>query len=178
MEGLRAVTAEAQKEFGGLTAAQLNWQPAPDSWSVAQCFDHLIKVNRQFFPEMEKINAGTRKSSAWEKISPFTGFIGRWMIKNLDPASLKRLPAPKQGLPAASNIDPDVIDQFAVTQERTCELIAAADGVDLRKTVVTSPFMKFMTYSLADGFKIILVHEQRHLGQARRVTQAAGFPAA
>lgn len=178
LEGMRAVTADAQKEFGGLNAAQLNWKPAPDAWSVAQCLEHLTKVNTLFFPELERINAGERKNSTWERISPFTGMIGRWMIKSLDPASQKKLPAPKQGEPSASEIGADVVQQFVAMQERACELIAGSDGVDLRKTIITSPFMKLITYSLLDGYQIVLVHGRRHMAQAQRVMQAAGFPAA
>jgi hypothetical protein len=178
LEDLRGVTADAQAEFGAMSAAQLNWKPAPDSWSIGQCFDHLIKVNSQFFPEMERINSGGRKNSAWQSISPFTGFIGRWMLKSLDPASLKRLPAPKAGIPSTSDIDPNIIQKFAENQARACALIAGADGVDLKKTILTSPFIKVMTYNLSDGFKIMAIHERRHLGQAHRVAAAPGFPAA
>jgi hypothetical protein len=178
LEGLRSITAEAQNEFGALSGAQLNWKPAPDSWSVAQCLDHLIKANVAFFPILERIAAGGRKHSVWESVSPFTGFIGRWMIKSLDPASQKKLPAPKGAKPSSSDVDADIVAQFAANQERAVELIANTEKVDLRRTIITSPFMRLMTYSLWDGYQIVIVHERRHLGQARRVTQAPGFPAA
>ncbi|MEO6393426.1 MAG: DinB family protein [Pyrinomonadaceae bacterium] len=175
---LNAITADAKSEFGALSAAQINWKPAADKWSIAQCFDHLINANVAFFPEMERIIAGGRKNSTWESISPFTGFIGRWMIKSLDPKSQKRLPAPKQALPSTSDVDPAIIDRFAENQAKVHALIAATDGIDLKKTVITSPFLKVATYSLLDGFQIVAVHERRHLGQAQRVMQAPGFPAA
>lgn len=34
-----------------------------------------------------------------------------------------------------------------------------------------------MRYSLADAFVVTVVHGWRHLAQARRVREAAGFPA-
>jgi hypothetical protein len=36
--------------------------------------------------------------------------------------------------------------------------------------------MKLMTYTLADALNITLVHEQRHVRQAKRVMQMEGFP--
>jgi hypothetical protein len=29
-------------EFQNITHRQLNWKPAPDSWSMGQCLDHLV----------------------------------------------------------------------------------------------------------------------------------------
>ena len=34
--------------FGHLSAEQINWKPSADSWSVGQCFEHLIKANELF----------------------------------------------------------------------------------------------------------------------------------
>jgi hypothetical protein len=41
---------------------------------------------------------------------------------------------------------------------------------------VTSPAARFITYDLLDAYRIIVVHGQLHLQQARRVTEQAGFP--
>jgi len=50
------------------------------------------------------------------------------------------------------------------------------DSIDPIKTVVTSPLMGFVTYSLDDCYSILAVHGPRHIGQAKRVTEAEGFP--
>jgi hypothetical protein len=42
--------------------------------------------------------------------------------------------------------------------------------------VVTSPLAKLVTYTLGDALRILVTHERRHFEQARRVTQAQGFP--
>ena len=41
---------------------------------------------------------------------------------------------------------------------------------------MTSPFVGFITYSVLDGARLMLAHDHRHIEQARRVTQAPGFP--
>jgi hypothetical protein len=46
----------------------------------------------------------------------------------------------------------------------------------LKKIIITSPVASFVTYSLLDGYKIIVAHEQRHFAQAKRVMQLSEFP--
>jgi sulfite reductase beta subunit-like hemoprotein len=48
--------------------------------------------------------------------------------------------------------------------------------LDLEKIVITSPVAAAITYSLMDAYRLIVVHEQRHFQQARRVTEEPGFP--
>ena len=46
---IHAIALDAEKLFGSLSAEQLNWKPAPDRWSVAQCLEHLINTNLLHF---------------------------------------------------------------------------------------------------------------------------------
>ena len=41
----KQIAADVRASFGGLSAAQLNWKPSAERWSIAQCFDHLLAVN-------------------------------------------------------------------------------------------------------------------------------------
>ena len=54
----------------------------------------------------------------------------------------------------------------------------ATRGLDLDSITITSPVARFVTYSLMDAYRIIVVHEQNHFVQARRVMEAPGFPGA
>jgi hypothetical protein len=49
-------------------------------------------------------------------------------------------------------------------------------AIDPSQTIITSPLLGFVTYSLDDCFTILVVHGQRHADQARRVTETEGFP--
>jgi hypothetical protein len=174
---LKAIGEEARRTFGGLSAAQLNWKPGAEQWSVGQCFEHLIKTNRSFFPTLEQLARGERRGRAWERLSPFSGFFGRMVLKSLAPESPRKFKAPSGLRPSASAVDAAVIEQFAAQQGELAELVrAAAAGLDLNRTVVTSPVSGFVTYSLRDAFRIVIMHERRHFAQAQRVTEAEGFP--
>ena len=172
---LDAVAADAQKTFGSLSAEQLNWRPDADGWSVGQCFEHLIKTNELFYDELEKIGSGARRNSFWENWSPLTGFGGKFLINSLKKDERKfKAPSPKIVPPSA--VDAEIIEKFAAHQAALIEKIKKCEAADWRKTVITSPFVKVMTYSLADGFKVVVEHEKRHFRQAQRVMQSENFP--
>lgn len=176
IEELSAVTADARKVFGRLSAEQLNWKPSQERWSVGQCFDHLIQTNGTFFPDMERIATGTFKSSAWARVSPLSGLFARMILRTLDPVKGRKTKAPRVFLPASSDVSADVIERFAEHQRELTERMRATAGRDLRRTMVTSPVASVATYSLLDAYRIVIAHERKHFEQARRVTNVPGFP--
>jgi len=175
---LGAVTAEAREVFGGLSAARLNWKPSAERWSVGQCFDHLIKTNGTFFRGMERIADGTYKSSAWARVSPLSGFFGRMILRSLDPVKGRKSKAPRVFEPSKSDVDAEVMERFASHQEELARRMRATAGVDLRRTMVTSPVAAVATYSLLDAYRIVVAHERKHFEQARRVLEDERFPRA
>ncbi len=66
-----------------------------------------------------------------------------------------------------------MIVRFVRHQGEMAALMRATEGADLRRTIVTSPVA---TYSLLDAYRIVVAHERKHFEQARRVTEAEGFP--
>ena len=176
VEELGAIAAEAREVFGGLSARQLNWKPSAEQWSVGQCFDHLIKTNRCFFPDMERIAAGEHRPSLWGRVSPLSGFFGRMILRALDPEKGRRTKAPHVFEPASSDVGPDIIRQFAAYQEELASRMRATAGRDLTRVIVTSPVSPVATYSLLDAYRIVVAHERKHFEQARRVTRTEGFP--
>lgn len=174
---LQQVGEDARRDFGSLSAKQFNWKPAEKGWSVAQCFDHLITSHSLYFPEFERLANGDKKSSFWENVSPFSGFFGRFLIKNLDPKNLKKMKTTGKAQPSASEIGGDIIERFYEHQRQIIEhLQKLPNDLDPERTIMTSPLLGIVTYSLTDTFKILIVHCQRHFSQAKRVTEMEGFP--
>lgn len=176
MQNARTIAAGARSSFGSLSAAQLNWKPSAERWSIAQCFDHLITSNKGFFPVVESVLNGTKKTRFLERLPILPGLAGKLMIKSLDPASTRKIKAPKNFEPAQSDISARVIDDFVAQQDKIVEGMKATSHLDLKRIVVTSPVAAFVTYSLMDAYRIIVVHEQKHFQQARRVAEESAFP--
>lgn len=172
----KAIAVDAREAFGNLTPQQLNWKPAPERWSVAQCFDHLITTNNGYLPIIDSVLQGEKKSSVWQKLPFLPGIWGKLLIKSLDPSQARKMKAPKRFEPAQSDISDSIINDFVEQQRRVIEKMKATANLDLERIVITSPALSLVTYSLMDAYRIVVVHERRHFQQAQRVTEESGFP--
>jgi hypothetical protein len=95
------------------------------------------------------------------------------------PDSAKAYKAPAIFQPAASAVDGDIVVRFVDQQARVIDYLTRSAGIDLDGIVIASPASLVpgvIVYSLFDAFRIIVTHEQRHVRQAIRVTEADGFP--
>lgn len=172
---LSGISELAKSKFGGLNDEQVNFKPAADSWSVGQCFEHLIMTNDQIAGAMMKVADGTHENSFWENWSPLTSFFGNFLIKSMKRDD-KKFKVPSKSIVPPSNIDPQIVGKFIENNAKLIDLFGRIDGVDPEKTVITSPFTGLVTYKLGHGMTIIVEHERRHLRQAERVILVDGFP--
>lgn len=172
---LKQVADDARANFGNLSSDQLNWKPAENCWSVGQCLEHIIKTNQEFYPEFEKLASGTRKNSFFENYSPFSGVFGRFLIKAVSEDS-KKAKAPSKRIVPPCDISADIIDRFASHIDEVNRKVVSCSAADRKKTVVTSPFLAVFTYPLDDAYTVLVEHTKRHFRQAKRVTEAEGFP--
>jgi hypothetical protein len=175
---LLEVADAAEARFGGLSREQLDWRPSPDRWSVAQCFDHLIKVHSEYLPAFRRLADPGARPTVWERFSPFSGFFGQVLIRSLAPESQRKVKTTKRAEPSASDLGADIIERFGHHQRELVAAMRALPGhADPRRVIVSSAISPLVTYSLADAFTIIVLHCQRHFLQAERVTQEPCFPA-
>ena len=105
----RSVASQVEPRLGGLTGDQLNWKPSAESWSVAQCLDHLRTANNGYFPAFEKALQGDRSESMWARLPWIPAFWGRALIKVVSPDTAKKGKAPKIFHPASSTIDDTIV---------------------------------------------------------------------
>jgi hypothetical protein len=168
---------DAKATFGSLSPEQLNWKPAPKSWSIAQCFDHLITTHSLYFPLFENLANGTAKQTFWESYSPLSGFFGRFLIRSLRPENVKPMKTTSKAFPSSSEISGDIIDRYVDHQNQMVDALRKLPAdIDPKKTIVTSPLMGLVTYSLDDCYEILAVHGPRHFNQAKRVMENEAFP--
>lgn len=172
---LEAISANAKKTFGNFSSEQINFRPSIESWSVGQCFEHLIKTNELFYGELEAIANGTRKNSFLESYSPLSGFFGNLLVNSLKKDE-RKFKAPTEKIVPPSEVDANIVEIFAAHQSELIGKIKSIETANWDKIKITSPFMKLMTYKLSDGFRVVVEHEKRHFRQAERVLKAKGFP--
>lgn len=170
------IAEEAGKKFLVLGEEELNWKPAPDSWSIAQCLEHLVITNKAYYDTMRTTmhNAQLLSASADKPFKPT--LMGRMMVRMLRPDNRIKIPTVKAMTPAHSTLPPAIVQKFVEVQRELPELLREAQNIDINSVMVHSPFSRLVRFNLGDAFGVIVTHAQRHLGQAARVMQQQDFP--
>lgn len=170
------IADDAKSLFSHLNSEQLNWKASADSWSVAQCLDHLISANREYYPVFDRILKGEHRKTFLHRMPFLPVLFGRMMIKVVSPDSHRKFKAPGSAQPSSSSIDPQIVDRFIAHQRETLAKMRSLEGGDPAGIIITSPFAGVVVYSLLDAFRVVVAHERRHFAQARRVMETDGFP--
>jgi len=171
---LEASDVRAESVAKGLSSEQLNWYPGQNAWSVGQCLEHLCMTNEVYLPAISiALNKGVHAKV--QEIS--LGWFSRWFIRNYiapDP-NAPRAQAPKKIQPG-KQVEPFVLDAFLRSNERARELIMRAVDYDVNRIRFKNPFVPLLRFTVGTGLEIVAKHESRHLRQAEKVMQSAGFP--
>ena len=169
------LATEAEALVAPLSEEQFTWRPAPGSWSVAECIDHLNVTARLFLPQLdESIAEATRRGLYGE--GPFDhDFVGRFFVRTMEPPARLKIKAPTSFQPAQRSRS-EIMAAFRGYQVQFVDRLRQASGLDLRRAKVHSPASTWIRMSLNSGFALMCAHERRHLWQAQRVLAAAGFP--
>ena len=162
--------------FGRLDAHQLNWRPASHQWSVAQCFDHLLTANRLMFTAAENALSGAVPPTILQRLPVLPGVLGRVLVRSQAPDSARKYTAPSQAQPSASDMPADVVARFVDQQREAARKVQGLDDVRAAQVVMTSPFVRVISYSVLDGWRLVVAHNHRHIQQATRIVQTDGFP--
>jgi DinB superfamily len=169
-------TVSASAAFGSLSSEQINWKPSSSEWSIAQCLEHLLLLNKPYIPQIERILAGKRQASLWERAPLLPAFFGRLVLAAVQPASKQKVKARPAFVPVSSDIDIGILHRFATHQGDLIRLMKATADLPVEKIIITSVVSPVVTYSLLDAYRILVAHERRHLQQAERVMHMQGFP--
>ncbi len=160
---------KARTHFAGLSVDVLNWKPSPKRWSVAECLHHLMVADACYFPDLEAIGRSTYRMSTWARVSPFSRLLGSAMKRQLRETVGRPMSAPGRFEPAASTHGADLPLAYEHHLQRFIGLVDTCRGADLDTTIIQSPPVPMVTYSLRDALVFLFEHEHRHLNQAIRV---------
>lgn len=168
---LQKISADAKQTFGSLPNEQLNWKPNAESWSMGQCFEHLIVTNNLYFPNIQKVIEGTHRNNFFSKIPFSTNLIAVAMKNALNPDQRRKMKTFKVFEPSASNVSSTIIEDFVENNQKLIEMIEACEDMDLHKIKIAEPLSVALNLRLDDAFEILTMHEKRHFKQAERVLQ-------
>jgi hypothetical protein len=71
---------------------------------------------------------------------------------------------------------PEVMIEFYRMREELVLRLHRANGIDLAKAKVQSPFFRLLKIELGQALRLMCAHDRRHLWQAREVMADPAFP--
>ena len=141
-------------------------RPAPNSWSVGECIDHLNRSSEPYFALFEEALKDAPRTSPTRLRRDFFGWL---LCVTLEPpvrmktrTTARFVPTPEIGSRR------EVMDRFEAFQHRVREFVTRSDGVDVARLRIQSPFAERLGYSMYSALRIIPVHQRRHLWQAEK----------
>ncbi len=166
---LKQLSQEFQDSFGELNADQMNFKQNTEEWSIAQVVDHLIAVNKSYFPIFEDIKRGSLKLPLIARVGFVVRRLGNSILKSVEPSRKKKIKTFPVWEPTLSDFGPGVIDDFVRTQEDLSTWVTEMEPWMARNQVIYSPANRNIVYTLEKALEIIVTHEKRHLAQALEV---------
>src|SRR3954470_23736532 len=153
----------------GLTPAQWTYKPSPDSWSIAQCAEHLILAEDLIFGEAQK----TLNTPAVARLDIATPTGDRQVVAQLEDRS-KKAKAPAILQPAGKFPTPQsAAEEFEIRRGKTISYVKSTKDA-LRAHVGDGP-----SQSTRDVYQFLLemaAHTVRHTAQMREVKSTPGYP--
>ena len=166
-----AIGSRAQALVDSAGAELCNKRPAAESWSAAECLQHLNITSDAYFPIWQQIiaNAGPRKA---EMNAPYRAdFWGRLLPWILEPPARTRSKTPVPFEPAPSESIESVLPGFLERQERIVAALHRCRGRAIDRVKMASPIDRRIRYSIWSSFLIVAAHQRRHLSQAERAVR-------
>jgi hypothetical protein len=177
LEQIRYIRQDVAAIVANLADGQFTWRPAPDRWSIGECFEHLNLTAAAFIPAIDAATADALARNL-RSDGPFVyPLFERLFVTSNEPPPRRRFRAFKAYRPPAQLSRDTVMNSFLAWQDRLVERIRRADGLDLRRARRRSPILPIMKWSLGTMFELVLAHERRHIWQARQVRNEPRFPA-
>jgi hypothetical protein len=165
------ITQRFMNEFGNLSEEELNWKPSPKVWSVAQNLDHLMVINKTYYPVIQSAKNSSYSLPWIGKIGFMVNFMGKMILDSVQPDRRKKMKTFPLWEPSASNFSRDILEKFKAHQEDLKNMISDSEELLKKGTVISSPANKNIVYKLETAFEIIITHEKRHFEQAKELMQ-------
>lgn len=160
-----------EDKFSGMDEETLNKKPSAESWSPAECFNHLIVSNHLYlkhFPGITDKNRDKKRTSSEYKPT----LTGKILVSMVNPENVKKGKAPGFMDPSKSTVKAGVVARLQEDCKKILSIADVSEQLDLNKIKVPLSLTSLIKISLADTLLMLAHHCTRHINQAER---AAGI---
>ncbi|MBK9255399.1 MAG: DinB family protein [Saprospiraceae bacterium] len=166
---IEEITKVFESKFLPLSSEILYTKLDTQSWSIAENIEHLILINQSYYPILDQVISGTYQPSFLAKISFIPAFLGKSILRSVQPDRRKKLKTLSIWEPHTTMPDPLLLQKFRSQQNELINKIAACESAIENQVIINSPANRHLVYSLETAFDIIVAHEKRHYEQASEV---------
>lgn len=167
--------AEVGRLLSELTPDQLQWRPRPNKWCIGEHIDHLARTTERYARAIRVAIHNARKHGIVGG-GPFRrSLFGSWFVRSLEPPvriPIKTFPIL---LPERHASPDDLKTDFSASLNAFTLAVREAEGVDLGKATMRSPFVKVLRLTIGEALEAVLAHHRRHLWHIRRISNDRRF---
>jgi hypothetical protein len=159
----------ARRLSEGLTETLWATTPGPGRWSIAECLIHLNTTSERFIPIIDDAIREGRELGMRATAPPRRDLMGWLLATWLEPPYRMRTRTTAPFVPARIEPMADVLERFDYLQGELLVRMDRSRGLPLERLRVVSPFNARVKYNLYSAFRLLPVHQRRHLWQAEQV---------
>lgn len=157
--------------YGKLSAQELNLKSSPEVWSPAQILQHLIIINRSFFPIIEQAKHGKPKLPWLSKIPFVYKKLSKVILKSVHPDTLRKSKTFTIWKPSESKVNQNILADYLQHHDELKEIAHSTSDLILQNRLIHSPANRFIVYPLSTAYRMMVLHERRHYIQARQTIE-------
>ncbi len=168
VEGFNMLQSEAKNKFLNLDNEKLNFKISPEKWSIAECLDHVISLDKLYIPAIKSALEKNEKDEY--NLNEFTNsFMGKFVLGMFKPEAKFKVKTPQKFQSSKSNYDSSIVDDFIDQKKEMIELIEEAKRYEVSRIKITSPTIKLLRMNAGEMFMFLYIHDKRHINQAANV---------
>jgi hypothetical protein len=164
----------ADTQFLSLPKEALYRRPRPDSWSVAECLEHLA-IYGEYYHAVIRQKLNEKKSLPSHPLFQ-SGWLGEYfveMIRLKNGVPVKKMQTKSSYNPLKkSKVRENIVELFIQQQKELLELLHKAQDANLEKIRIPISIAPFLTIKLGDALRFVIYHNERHIAQALKAKAA------
>jgi hypothetical protein len=165
-EQVQAASRAAGQLVAGRDKAELSVRHTTNSWSVAECLDHLTQTANTFLPAISE--TVTQAPRLAKNQSLRTGILAQLVIRHLEPPYRVRVKALPQLMPKRTEFD-NAWPAFLDSQSQFAETVRYSHGFAIDRVNITCPVYARLSYNAYGALRMLVAHERRHLWQIEQI---------
>ncbi|MCH8123613.1 MAG: DinB family protein [Bacteroidetes bacterium] len=171
LQDIKELKNDIEDQTSDLSDAEMQRQPAPQSWSILSCIGHLNRTGSEYLPRLSQAASISPKIDNGDSLPYRPSWIGRVFLSNLSPSSGRRWPAPRKFRPLPTTDCLATKSEFNAQLNQLADLIGQVDGKNFNVVRFSSPLSPLIRFTLADGMAVVVTHARRHMIQITKTRE-------